>query len=279
MNKIIFIADFFSNEINGGGELNNEELINILKTHNRDVECINSRSCTFEYIKNNKNCFFIIGNFIALHKACILFLQENCRYIIYEHDHKYLINRNPATYKDYIAPKEHIVYESFYKSALAVFCQSIFHYKIISNNLKDINLINLGGNLWSLQTLQLLKDLSLNNKQDICAIMDSNNWHKNTQGAIQYCKIKNISYKLIPNMKYESFLLELSKCKKLIFLPQTPETLSRIVVESRMMGMSVITNDKIGATYEEWFKYKGPDLINIMLNKRSEITKKVLEFV
>ena len=28
--KICFIADFFADEINGGGELNNEELINIL---------------------------------------------------------------------------------------------------------------------------------------------------------------------------------------------------------------------------------------------------------
>ncbi len=31
--KICFIADFFADEINGGGELSNEELINILSTH------------------------------------------------------------------------------------------------------------------------------------------------------------------------------------------------------------------------------------------------------
>ena len=39
--KICFIADFFADEINGGGELSNEELINILaSTH--DVTKIKS---------------------------------------------------------------------------------------------------------------------------------------------------------------------------------------------------------------------------------------------
>lgn len=279
MNKIIFIADFFANEVNGGGELNNQELINIIKDHNYNIECINSRNCSYDFIKNNKSSFFIIGNFIELHKSCLAYLQENCKYVIYEHDHKYLLSRNPADYKDFIAPKDHIINQDFYKYSIGVLCQSSYHYKIISKNLSDINLINLSGNLWSIKTLQLLSDFSNNSKKDYCAIMESNNWHKNTKGAVEYCKIKNLSYKLIPSMKYEDFLNELSKCKKLVFFPQTPETLSRIVVESRMMGLSTITNDKIGATYEEWFNMKGRDLINFMTNKRLEITKKVLELI
>lgn len=279
MNKIIFIADFFSNEINGGGELNNEELINILKNNNYDVQCINSRLCTYDFIKNNKDCFYIIANFVQLHISCLQFIQDYCRYIIYEHDHKYLINRNPAEYKDYVAPKSQLINIDFYQNAKAVFCQSSFHKNIISKNLSNINLVNLSGNLWSLDTLKLLESLSLNPKEEVCAIMDSDNWHKNTKGAVEYCKIKNLPYKLIPSMKYEDFLNELSKCKKLIFLPQTPETLSRIIVESRMMGLSTITNSKVGATYEEWFNLKGRDLINFMFNKRLEISKKVLEYV
>ena len=50
-----------------------------------------------------------------------------------------------------------------------------------------------------------------------------------------------------------------------------PETLSRIVVEARMMGCSVITNELVGATSEEWFKLKGEELIDLMVEKRETI--------
>jgi purine nucleoside phosphorylase len=76
---------------------------------------------------------------------------------------------------------------------------------------------------------------------------------------------------LIPSLAYKDFLTRLGKSKKFVFLPKTPETLSRIVVEARMMGLSVITNNLVGATKEEWFSLKGIELINIMTEKRKQI--------
>ena len=101
--------------------------------------------------------------------------------------------------------------------------------------------------------------------------MQSNNWHKNTDGAITACRENNWEYNLIPPCQYEEFLRKLGKNEKFIFLPKTPETLSRIVVEARMMGMSVITNKLVGATKEDWFSLKGSKLIELMTNKRQEI--------
>jgi hypothetical protein len=43
------------------------------------------------------------------------------------------------------------------------------------------------------------------------------------------------------------------------------------VVEARMMGLSVITNNLVGATKEEWFSLKGIELINVMTEKRKQI--------
>ena len=40
--KILFIADFFANEINGGGELNNSVLVDLLNSKGYEVSCINS---------------------------------------------------------------------------------------------------------------------------------------------------------------------------------------------------------------------------------------------
>ena len=64
--------------------------------------------------------------------------------------------------------------------------------------------------------------------------------------------------------------------KGLIFFPQTPETMSRVVVEARMMGMKTLTTNNIGAIHEEWFDKKGIDLIREMRNKRKEIPERIL---
>ena len=78
-------------------------------------------------------------------------------------------------------------------------------------------------------------------------------------------------------MQYKDFLERLGANKFLIFLPKTPETLSRIAVEARMMGMSVVTNKNVGASKEEWFSLKGMELIDVMRSKRSDIPKKILD--
>ena len=69
----------------------------------------------------------------------------------------------------------------------------------------------------------------------------------------------------------------MSNNQKFIFLPKTPETLSRVAVESRMMGMKVFTNKNVGASYESWFDMKGKDLIDFITQKRDSIPKSVIQ--
>lgn len=270
--NICLIDDFFIEDgLLGGGELNNNELVLLLKQNGNEVSKINSHKVTVEYLKNNKDLNFIISNFIRLGNDCIDYLTSNLNYVIYEHDHKYLAERNPAFYEDFKAPKDKIINFNFYNNAKNIFCQSEFHSSIVRKNLELDNIISLGGNLWSLEILQIIEEISKKEKNDICSIMDSKILHKNTHGAISYCANKGLKYDLISSDDYITFLNRIGKNKKLVFFPQTPETLSRIVVESRMMGMSIITNDMVGATKEKWFPSKGAELINIIKQKRSTI--------
>ena len=71
----------------------------------------------------------------------------------------------------------------------------------------------------------------------------------------------------------------MSSCQRLVFFPKTPETLSRVVVEVRMLGLKTITNKKIGAVHEPWFELKGIPLINFMKDKKIEIKNQILEIV
>ena len=46
-----------------------------------------------------------------------------------------------------------------------------------------------------------------------------------------------------------------------------------------MMGMSVVTNKNVGASYEDWFSLKGKEMIDFMKNKRIEITQTIKELI
>ena len=273
--KLVFIADFFVDEILGGGELNNEECIKILISKGYSVVKRKSHLVDTTYIDKNRDSKFIVANFLNIRTDCIEALL-NTDYVIYEHDHKYLKTRNPAFFKDFIAPKDQIVNYDFYKQAKAVLCQSQFHLDIIKKNIDLPNLVNLSGNIWPESSLKLIEEISKKPKQKKCSIMKSHIPHKNTNDAIDLCIAKKMEYELISNSVYGEFLAALGNNEKFIFLPKTPETLSRVAVEARMMNMSLITNNMLGATKEPWFKKKGKELIDIVYQMRDDIPSKII---
>ena len=142
MNKIIFIADFFSYQVNGGAELNDHEFINFLIKKNYEVESINSSICDIKYIESNRSNFFVISNFVLLHASCLEYLEKNCNYVIYEHDHKYLKNRNPAIFTNFEAPKNEITNYNFYKNAkhftTTLFTRLYNHTQLLHNFLHNL---------------------------------------------------------------------------------------------------------------------------------------------
>lgn len=275
MDRILFIADFFADQVPGGGELNNDVLINELRKLKQNIRCVNSHIVNLMDLHYNEN--IIVSNFANLSEENKDYLQ--CKnYIIYEHDHKYLPGRNPGIYPEYHAPKEHIINRQFYANAKAVLCQSQFHADIVRKNLKLDNIISLGGNLWSDEHLDLLEEICKDpQRQARHAVMASNTHHKNTHGAINFCEAMNLEYDLIHPSEPTTFLRELGSRSTLVFLPKTPETLSRVVVEARMMGMGTKTTNNIGAIHEEWFSKKGLGLIDYMRYKQKEILNIVLE--
>jgi hypothetical protein len=278
--KIIFVADFFSNEINGGGELNNDEFISLVRQKGYEVFPIKSSSLTIDIIKNSKDCHYIFGNFLALPPSvynCIL--ESNIRYSIYEHDHKYLVTRDPSKYENHIAPKEHITNVQFYEKAVAIFCQSKLHKDTVQKNLKLDTIHNLSGNLWSSESLTLLRENSIKEKREIVSIWNSTNPIKNTSKAVAYCKVKSLPYELLGPLPYDNFLNAIGKNDRFLFFPETMETLCRVVVEARMMNVKTMTNGHLGATSEDWFSLKGEELINLMESKRETIPTYILETI
>ena len=103
--KFFLISDYLPDEVLGGCEINNAELANILRARGHKV--LEKKSTFLESIDviDNRHVFYIISNFIELNPATIEELKKT-KYVIYEHDHKYLRTRNPAIYEDFKAQPE-----------------------------------------------------------------------------------------------------------------------------------------------------------------------------
>jgi hypothetical protein len=278
--KFALIADvFFEDKFLGGGEINNFELTKLLEKFDKchdvsRIRCNEIDQYERSFLLKRK---LIVSNFITLNDKDKEFITNECDYIIYEHDHKYLKNRDPSPFKDFKAPPEQIINKKFYQNAKKVFCQSKIHAEVVRKNLKLDNIVNLSGNLWSEDSLNLLEKYSTVEKTKKASIMMSNNPVKNSIFSIDYCNAKNIPYELIPLMEPKDFLSSLSKNECLVFFPTVLETLSRIVLEARMMNCKIITNNLVGAASEDWFNLKGSELIELMRKRREEIPNLVFE--
>jgi len=259
--KYVFISDFFKQDVPGGAEIVDHEIIKSLRNSGTEVTTFHSHQCSLEVLERFHGARFIVSNFINLSEAVKRALGRE-KYIIYEHDHKYLKTRDPSLYKDFWAPREQLINVDFYRNAIAVVCQSKLHTETAKLNLGIKNIKNASGSLWSNEDLTLLETYTKRSKKPLCAIMDSPNRNKNTSGAIKYCKERGLKYKLIPASSYKKFIEELSECDTFVFFPTTQETLSRVVLEARMLGCKVTTNNLVGAASEPWFKLKGIELID-----------------
>ena len=272
--KIAFISDLFlSDGIIGGAELVNDCLITRLRARGYQVAPKHSHSP----INLNEYDFFIVSNFINMPEEVKESLYDK-DYIIYEHDHKYLKNRNPSVFPDFKAPPHMIINEKFYRSARAVFCQSNIHAEVVRKNLSIRNVVNTGCSLWHNSQIATLRKHAGNKKKPVYAIMDSPNSIKGTSEAENYCLQNNMPYEKIPFSGFDEFIEKLSSYAGLVFFPKTLETFCRAVMEARMVGCKLVTNDWNGCTHEEWFpKYKGVELIDFVESKQEEVVDKVCQ--
>jgi len=266
--KIILISDSFIDDFVGGAALNDEEIYNLLSKR-FDVQKIKSRYLYEGFILENLDSFFIISNFFGINPAIRDLIQNKCKYILYCHDYKFVAHTNPAVYTDFKIPPNDLINVSFHTDAHRIICQTQFQKNIYDLNLKNPDkTTSFSGNLWSEEHLKRLGNLAEVEKNNKCAIIDSKYPQKGVKESVQYCKENNLEYDIIGDPDYSSFLEILSLYSTLVFHPSTPETFGRVILEAKMMGLKIITNKLIGASYESWYDFDGKELINYMANKR-----------
>lgn len=279
MAKICYISDFFLNGPgpSGGAELSDDVLIRFLEDRGHQVS--KEMSSRFSFSRYNEDFFFVVSNFATLSQEARDCFSSNfsSKYIIIERDQKYVRTRNTANYPDYIAPKSEVVNQEFYANAKKVFCLTSKQMEIMSAHINLDNLESLGCTQFSADQIKVLR-ANLNNKQydSVYAIVPG----KRSQVAQAYCENEGIDYRLLRKSNYSSFINELSKYEGLAFFSHAFESCCRLLVEARVLGLKIVTDDKNGCTYEDWFReYSGEELLDFVESKTMQTMQRIEEEV
>ena len=279
MTKLVFISDLFKADLIGGAELNDDVLIQHLSANGFDIQMVRSNLLTEETVIEND--LFIVSNFVNMPERIkqILMLKK---YIIYEHDHKYLKTRDPSAFPNFIAPKNQIINRDFYAKAHKVVVLSQICKEIIEKNLDINNVHSIGCSLWSDDKLHFIESLinkETEKKEKYC-IINSNNPIKGTRQAVEYCKLNNLEYDIVGPLPEKQLLEAMVQYKYFVFFPQVLETLSRITVEAKILGCKVLTKaTMLGAASEEWFPLTGLDLFAKIAEQRNLALDKFVEIL
>ena len=217
MRQIVFISDLFEEDLIGGAELNDSVLIRFLESSGLNIIKLKSTDIRDEQILEND--FFIVSNFVGLSEKHKVLLQMK-KYIIYEHDHKYVNTRDPSKFVDFNIPSKNVINKSFYKNAQKVVVLSKICKQVIEQALGLTNVISIGTSLWSEEKLSTIKAFSTTEKvQDYC-IVNSSNPIKGTREATQYADSKGIEHQLIGPLPPQELLQEMARYKNFIFVPK-----------------------------------------------------------
>jgi hypothetical protein len=259
--NIVLIDDFPKGE--GGSEYVNNTVCNYFGIKKVESSIIKEFDPKYQYI---------VSNISLMPHTIVDKLSRHNNYVILEHDYKFISSRHPWMYKDSLVPASEIINLELYKNAKAVFVQSDDHLSVFKKNNILANFVNLKCSIWSDSELDRLlsyyKETKTKNYK-ACVVM-SNNWIKNTQGNIKICEDLKLDFDMINPSHPEVFLRDIAQYSTLVFFPIARESLCRLLVEARCMGLNTLTSNNSGAATASWYSKSGRELIDF-LRKQSKI--------
>ena len=252
---IIFVADAFIEHYVGGAELTSEALI--------DSSLLPCKKVLSSYINEkimteNKNAFWIFGNFQNLSNSCKVYAIKNLNYSVLEYDYKFCKYRSPekhikkAGYCDCSSTIAGKLNSTFIARSKINWWMSEAQKQTYTQQFSFIKGKVLSS-VFSKKTLDLIQSLDTNKKNNTWLILNSKSWIKGVDDAIEYAKSNNLKYELVWGLGYEDLLKKLAVSKGLIFLPKAGDTFPRLVIEAKLLGCELILNNNVQHKNEEWF--------------------------
>lgn len=276
MKNFIFITDFLPTEVPGGAELTFEAIKRAAPEGKVTVQYLKSKNVTPKTWLT-PDVHFVLGNYTGLSKEsvdalCELAQMKNITYSIVEFDYKYCQARNEIVHNYHLYKAGRFEFCNCANQQLGTYTKVLFGYankvhfmsqeqmNLIINRMPELNAnkhnFRVQWSTWLEEDLGFIEELyfiqeNTNRKRNgKYAIQKSDNWLKGTEEAVKYAINNKLEYDLIEGMEYRKFLTTLSQYSGFIFVPNAYDTCPRVVVEAKILGLHVITNDKVQITKE-----------------------------
>jgi glycosyltransferase involved in cell wall biosynthesis len=275
---IVFVADLFTDDYVGGAELTSEALIqsshlNVFKLHSQDV--------TMDVLKDGKDKFWIFGNFASMNYNLIPTIITNIKYAILEYDYKFCKFRSVEKHKvetgnscDCHNDVHGKIISTFFCAAKSLWWMSQKQkerYENIFGFLKDHANSKVLSSVFNIGTLDTLKTLRNNKKEDKWIVLNSESWIKGAEAAKTWCKNNKVKFDAIWGLGYQDTLKKLSLSKGFVYTPLGGDTCPRMVIEAKLLGCKLHLNDNVQHKDEKWFSTDDIDLIDDYLRNAHTI--------
>ena len=264
MKKILFVSDFFSDELIGGAELTSEALI---ASSPFDVIKVKSQSVTIELLQKHANDHWVFGNWSLIDHRLIPVIVSNMDYSILEYDYKFCRYRSPEKHS-FAEQKDCDCHDSDWGKFVATFflgAKNIWwmsekqqeKYLTRFPDLKRVNQFVLSSvfseSFWiKINELRKHQESSQEERSG-WVVLASSSWIKGTEDALKWCDRNQKNPLLIENLSPDHVLDLLSRDEGLVYLPKGGDTCPRLVIEAKLLGCQLHINENVEHASEEWF--------------------------
>jgi glycosyltransferase involved in cell wall biosynthesis len=260
--QVIFVADYFIEDINGGAELTTEALI---KKSPLPVQKIKTDQLTLKLLEEGQDCFWVFCNYAGMTPDLIPTIVTNLRYSIVEYDYKFCTFRSLERHKEETGSEcnchdEGIgkLVSAFMYGAKSLWFMSEKQLEIYETRfpfLREVSSTVLSSTFSdeAFAAITALRDKTKDQKSNQWLVLGSTSWIKGTQEAIDWCNQNNKDFEIIQNLNHAQCLEKLSTAEGLVFLPRGGDTCPRIVIEAKLLGCELHLNEHVQHKDEEWF--------------------------
>lgn len=275
--KFVFVADLFAEQYSGGAELSTAALF---EKRQEDVIRINSNQVTEEVINQLQTAHWVFFNFSAMNLKLIPQIMETISYSIVEYDYKFCVHRSIEKHKE-ATGNDCDCHSSQFGNLISLFFQNSNHIFWMSAAQRNRyferfpELINHKSTiLSSLFSPAFFDKIEEVNKQiknrEGWLVLGSKSWIKGQDAAIKWCQDNNKSYEVVWDIPYNEMLDKMSNAEGFVYLPVGGDTCPRIVIEAKLLGCEVVTNENVQHANETWF-LGDPEFIRSYLEARPDM--------
>ena len=253
-----FITDFTLEQSPGGAERCDNSLIKELENFGYYINWVDPSCRAF-----NHELPSIVSNRSLFNYEYLIGMLKGKPYVVIEHDYQILVHRNPYMMNHWGAERNPV---EFYNNAKEVVFQSSAQVRLF-NRLAEGGTYKsklFGTPFFSRRDLKLYREFyekglahPFESRQNTTLILNSKNWIKGTREAEQMISkeptAKLVKFPADPNIQYnfEEWKNELVKHQYFAFLPQYPESFSRVLLEACLAGCELLTSDNTG--FFHWY--------------------------